>query len=214
LLEIASDESDLLYLLEKELTVWLQRRRPDLLFLHAAALERGGQAYVFVAESGSGKSTTAWGLLHHGFRYLSDELAPVDPKRLVVHAYPHAICLKQAPSVSGFELPYPTLNLGRTLHIPVASIPCAVVARPQPLGAVFLIRYDPELLEPTAESLRPAEAAARLYPHVLNALAHEDKGLSTALTLARTVPCFMLRTARLDRTCLLASSLVCTLAGR
>ena len=29
-----------------------------------------------------------WALSHHGFRYLSDELAPIDPGTLRVHPFP------------------------------------------------------------------------------------------------------------------------------
>ena len=86
--------SDLLFLLEKDLTVELQMRRSDLLFLHSAAIEWGGKAYLFAAEAGSGKSTTTWALLHHGFGYLSDELSPIDLDSLAVLPYPHALCLK------------------------------------------------------------------------------------------------------------------------
>jgi hypothetical protein len=214
LLDAESSESELLYALEKDLTVWLQRRRPDLLFLHAAALERNGKAYVLAADSGSGKSTTAWGLLHYGFRYLSDELAPVDLNGMQVHGYPHALCLKDAPSDPRFLLPDATIDLGRTLHVPVHSMPAPVAGSPQPLGAVFLIRYHPELREPFAERLRPAEAAARLYPNVLNALAHPEKALPAVLEIARAVPCFMLQTAQLHPTCLLASSLVANMDTR
>src|SRR5262245_64534013 len=55
---------DLLFLLEKDVTVELQKRRSELLFLHAAGVEWRGKAYLFAADAGSGKSTTAWALLH------------------------------------------------------------------------------------------------------------------------------------------------------
>lgn len=214
LLEADASAGDLLYALEKDLTVWLQKRRPDLLFLHAAALEKRGKVYVFAADSGSGKSTTAWGLLHHGFRYLSDELAPVDLNTMQVHGYPHALCLKDAPPDARFSLPETTMYLGRTRHVPVHSMPGGIGDWPQPLAAVFLIRYHPELEEPAAHPLKASEAAARLYPNVLNALAHPGKALPAVLTITRGVPCFMLRAAKLHATCLLVSSLVAELERR
>src|SRR5262245_31331905 len=42
---------ELLYLLEKDLTVRLQELRPELLFLHSAAVECAGKAYLFAAEA-------------------------------------------------------------------------------------------------------------------------------------------------------------------
>ena len=76
----ASDDGDFLFQMEKEITIEIQKRRPDLYFLHAAVLDYNGLGLLLVANSGGGKSTTTWALLHHGFRYLSDELAPIDLK--------------------------------------------------------------------------------------------------------------------------------------
>ena len=58
--------------------------------------DRLGHMWV-LGKTGAGKSTTAWGLLHHGFSYLSDELAPIDLETLEVLPYRHALCLKRRP---------------------------------------------------------------------------------------------------------------------
>ncbi|HRO37921.1 HprK-related kinase A [Thauera sp.] len=50
----------------------------DHLVLHAAVLERGGRALLLSADPGSGKSTLCAGLVHSGWRLLSDELALVE----------------------------------------------------------------------------------------------------------------------------------------
>src|SRR5262245_48878322 len=65
-------------LIDEQLAIGFQRLRPELLFLHAAVLAAGERAFLLVAPSGGGKSTTTWALTHHGFGYLSDELAPVE----------------------------------------------------------------------------------------------------------------------------------------
>ena len=203
----ATGLDDLVYCLEKDLTVELQRRRPDLFFLHAAAVEWRGNAVVLAADSGSGKSTTAWALLHHGFRYLSDELAAIDPDTLQVFAYPHAVCLKRAPP-SPYVLPAATLHLGRTIHVPVTALPAALADDPLPLGAVFLIRHDPDLAHPQLRRLGVVEASARIYVTALNALAHSDRGLDVALRIAQRVPCFALGTAELGETCAVIRSAI------
>lgn len=190
---------ELVYWLEKDITIELQRRRRDLLFLHAAALEFQGRAFLLAADAGSGKSTTTWALLHHGFAYLSDELSPIDPQTLEVFAYPHAICLKQAPPAP-YGLPMTAMDLGRTLHIPVEALPAPPGEVPRPLGGIFLIRHDPGLESPRLRSLSTAEAAARIYPTALNVLAHPDRGLAVVLDLVRSVPCFALATAGLAAT--------------
>jgi hypothetical protein len=197
---VATGLDELVYSLEKDLTIELQRRRPDLFFVHAATLERHGTAVVLAGDSGSGKSTTAWALLHHGFRYLSDELACIEPDTLRVFAYPHAVCLKRAPP-EPYTLPAATLHLGRTRHVPTTALPSPLANEPLPLGAVFLIRRDPHLVSTQLHRLGAAEASARIYITALNALAHPDRGLGIALQIAKRVPCFALGTAGLGESC-------------
>jgi len=204
---VVTEVADLVFHLDKALTIALQERRPDLLFLHAAALERDGCAYLLVGESGHGKSTTAWGLSYHGFRYLSDELSPIDLGSMRVGAYPHALCLKRRP-----PLPYrlPTgqvLNLGATIHVPVAALPGGVARGPCPLGAVLFVRYREELRESELRALGRAEAGARMYVSTLNALAHAQQGIDAVLQVAGNVPCFSLDAADLGSACELVSRL-------
>src|SRR5262249_49284843 len=71
-------DADFLYALEKEITIQAQIRRPDLYFVHSAVLAFEGRTVLLIGEPGAGKSTLTWALLHHGFDYLSDELAPID----------------------------------------------------------------------------------------------------------------------------------------
>lgn len=198
----ARDFSDLLFVLEKDLIVEVQKRRPDRLFLHAAALDWKGRACLLAGDTGSGKSLVTWALLHNGFAYLSDELSPVDLDSLHVAPYPHALCLKQQPPPS-HPLPGQAIHLGRTIHIPVAFLPAPAIPEPRPLGAVFFLRYGPELREPDLRAIGPAEAGARLYLNALNALSHPDRGLDAVLRIARQVPAYTIASAGLDATCAL-----------
>ena len=198
---------DLLSLLEEDLVVALQRRLPNLLFLHSASVEWDGKAYLFAAESGSGKSTTTWGLLRHGFGYLSDELSPVELDSLAVLPYPHALCLKQPPPAP-YPLPEHAIHLGRTIHIPAGTLAVASVSAPRKIGAVFLVRHDPGLHAPALRKLSLAEASARLYVTALNPLAHPNHGLDAVARIAEHAPCYSLESADLSSTCTLIRSLV------
>jgi hypothetical protein len=46
----------------------------SLYSLHSSALYRNGVGYLFSGDSGSGKTTTALGLVAHGFKYASDDV--------------------------------------------------------------------------------------------------------------------------------------------
>jgi hypothetical protein len=197
----ARQTADLLFLLEKDIVVELQHRRTDLLFLHAAALVHRGRAYVLAGDSGHGKSTTAWGLLHHGFGYLSDELAPIDLVHFEVLAYPHALCMKRAPPP---EYPLPAegvLDLKSTFHVPAQSLPQVSAEARCPLEAVLFVRYRKDATTPVLRQLGRAEAGARLYVASLNALAHPQRGLDAVAHIAQQVSSFALEAADLASTC-------------
>jgi hypothetical protein len=202
-----ADRGDLLFMLEKDITVELQRRRADLFFLHAAAIEWEGTALLLAGESGSGKSTTTWGLLHHAFRYLSDELSPVDLNTMCVVPYPHALCLKQNPPPR-YALPPSAIRLGRTIHLPVDTLPAPTVSGPRALGGVFLVTHRPDIRRQEMRSIGPAEASARLYVVALNALAHPNQGLQAVVRISQHVPCFALSSSDLSATCALMCSTV------
>jgi len=209
--EISSDEAPeymLVYLLEKLIAIDLQRLRTDLYFVHSSALSRNGRVIMIAAVSGTGKSTATWALLQHGFDYLSDELAPVDPLTLLVHPYPHALCLKTRPP-GPYPLPEALLRTEKTLHIPVDSLPAAVVSQPAPLRALIFLQRDSArpVTVPSYTRVSPAEAGARLYANTLNALAHPGSGLDAAIRIAGAVPAFNVQAGGLQATCELISDL-------
>jgi hypothetical protein len=203
----ASDDGEFLFLFEKDMTIELQKLRRDLYFVHSAVLEFAGQAFMLVGTSGSGKSTTTWALLHHGCRYFSDELAPVDLQTLDIHPYPHALCLKAIPPTP-YVLPKTTLYTSRSLHVPVEDLRAGAGTRAAPLRAIFFSSYRPEACRPTLRPISSAEAATRLFANALNALAHPADGLDGAIAIAKQTFCFELFTADLPATCTLVTSML------
>jgi hypothetical protein len=203
------DFHELLYVVDKAITLELQRRRPDLLFLHAAAVEWQGEVHLLLGEPGAGKSTTAWALLHHGFGYLSDELAPVDVASLQVLPYPRALGLKSVPA--GFPVPRGVLRTPRTLHLPTRALRSDIVREARPVRSLMLLRYDARNAAPSLRPLSPAEAAARVYVNALNALAHPARGLDAVLALASGVPSHAVECADLASTVELVRATVASL---
>jgi hypothetical protein len=209
---VAAHDGEFMFLFEKDMTIELQKLRRDLYFIHAAALAVSGGALLLVAASGKGKSTTTWALLHHGFDYLSDEMAPLDLNAMTVEPYPHAICLKKVPP-SPYFLPAEAVRTASTLYVPTTQLPNSAVFGPMPLSVIFFIEYCPNLSYPVLFPLSPAEAAARLFVHALNPLAHAQDGLIGAATVARKIPSFRLDSAGLRLTAELLSKTMQDIVG-
>ena len=195
----AKNDGELIRMLEHDITIELQKERCDLYFLHGAALEFSGKGVALIAPSGSGKSTITWGLLHHGFNYLSDELVPVDLKSMTVYPYARALSLKAEPA-GDYPLPLSTLRTSSTLHIPVEHLPSRIARPLANLTAIFFIRYEPTVSRPELKLLTKATAAARLFANALNPLAHKGEGLDGAVTIVTGSWCFDLLTADVGMT--------------
>jgi len=192
------DADTLLWHLDKSLTIALQHQRPDLYFVHAAAVALAGGVGVLAAPPGTGKSTLTVGLLERGFTYLSDELAPIDVGTGLVHRYAHAVSLKSRPP-DAIRLPQGTVAIGRRFHMPTRLFS---VAGEEPLPLVAFI-FPERSSEPSAACRRigPSVGAAHLVANGLNALAHPNDGLDVAVALARHVPCFQVNIGDLSAAC-------------
>src|SRR5947207_2119645 len=57
----------------------LIRRRPDLLFFHAASIGMDGRAYLLIGPKGRGKTSVSLALAARGHAFLGDETAIVEP---------------------------------------------------------------------------------------------------------------------------------------
>jgi hypothetical protein len=207
LLRKAKSDGELIRELEHDITIELQKQRPDLYFLHGAALEFAGKGLALIGPSGSGKSTTTWELLNHGFSYLSDELIPLDLNTKTVYPYPHALCLKAEPT-GDHRLPMASLRTSTTFYVPVEHLPTRIAAPLAHLDALFFIRYDPLVRTPQLKPITKAMAAARLFANALNPLAHENDGLDGAVDIVKTSECIDLVTGDLRTTCRLINELV------
>lgn len=197
--EFLEDADELLFHLDKDLTIALQLQRPDLFFLHAAVVALDDRAVVFSAPSGTGKSTLALALLEDGFDYLSDELAPIDVQRLSVHPFPHALCLKSPPPAP-YCLPTRTLQTGKRYHLPADSLRGDARTQSLPIAAFIFLRPGSR----TTTAYRPitrGTAIAHLMSNALNSLAHPAAGLDVAAMLSQAAPCFELDSADLGAAC-------------
>ena len=112
------------------------------LIFHAAVVERSGRALILPAPPGSGKSTLCAGLIHRGWRLLSDELALIDPATSRVIPLARPVSLKN-----------------RSIDVIRAFAPAAVLSRPvhdTTKGTVAHMQATPDSVQRAAESATPA----------------------------------------------------------
>jgi hypothetical protein len=197
----ADDDADLVFQVDKAITLDLQFERPDLFFVHAAALASGSRAVVLAAPPGTGKSTLTLALTDLGLTYLSDELAPIDLDTLAVHPYPHGLCLKNAPP-QPLRMPADAVACGSRFHVPMS----APGDGPWTAAALVFLRRDAERFD--RREVSAGSAAAMLMANALNPLAHEGDGLEAAVRLAISVPAFEIDITELTRAATLVRGLL------
>ncbi len=206
-----NDDGALLYDLEKTLTIDLQRLRQDLLFIHSGVVARDGRGLLLVAASGTGKSTTTLALRALGFDYLSDELAPIDLNTGQVLPYPHALCLKRIPpGQSGY--PPGGLQTSRTFHLPAELLTGGRRPTAVPIAALVFLERGAE--GAACRPITAAEAGARLYSEVLNALAHPAHGLDAVLSVTARIPAFRVTMAGVSETAVAVAGTLPTAGAR
>ena len=93
----------------------ISKQAHQYLIVHSAVVERGGRALLLPAHPGSGKSTLTAGLVHRGFRLLSDEHALIRPEDGRIVPVPRPIALKNE-SIAVIQKLGPELVFGPTFH--------------------------------------------------------------------------------------------------
>ena len=190
-------------------------RRTDYLQVHAAVLSRHGHGVLFAAQSGSGKSTLAAGLIARGWKYLSDEIALVDPRTLYVHPFPKALCVKSGAfaEVRNLDLPfcgkryYVKGAKGQVAYVNPLCLGADAIGKPCPVRYVILPRYVPG---GAASLLRisQAQAAFELARNGMNRGAFRARAVSLFTEIAQGSQCFSLRTGPLAETGALLDALL------
>jgi HprK-related kinase A len=81
-------------LLEWGMNWCMAAHKHNYLLIHGAILEKNGEAIIFPAPPGSGKSTLCAYLANTGWRLLSDEMTVINIQTGLAHPFVRPICLK------------------------------------------------------------------------------------------------------------------------
>ncbi len=162
------------------------RSRKNLLWLHAGAAERGGKALLLPGGAGYGKSTMVTELIGKGWRYLSDEIAPLGMESDVVIAYPVRPQRRRRvgrilPTAEVDRLPREIIDIPDSLVVPGWT----------EVGAIVFPRYETGV-EAFLGRISVGEAAMNLLRNSLNSRDLKDLAVRRAAELAGRIPAYEL----------------------
>lgn len=180
-------------------------RAHQYLMLHAAVVERNGFAAVLAAPPGSGKSTLCAGLVHRGWRLLSDEIALVslDGASITPAVRPISLKNKSIEVIGAFV---PGAVFSRTTHgtskgsVTHMKIPVSALDR---MGETAVPRW---VIFPKYVADAPAELVQRPRGHSVLELGSNSfnytllglTGFEALTALVRASDCYQFSYGRLD----------------
>lgn len=161
--------------------------RRDLMWVHAGGVEQGGKAILFAGPSGNGKSTMVTVLCERGWRFLSDDIAPIRMDEDEVLPFPQKPRRRIDP---GREVTPDTLGLLERESVVID--PALVQRSATHIGGIVF---------PVFRAGAPAElrrvpqgdAAFKLIRDCTNFADHRAAAVARAARLARTIPVYELK---------------------
>jgi hypothetical protein len=142
-----------LELLDSQLRLYLGRKAPDAIFVHAGVVAHRARAIVMPATSFSGKTMLVAALIRAGAIYFSDEFAVLDRDGRV-HPYAKPLSIRED-------------GWAQTDH-PVAAFGGTAGEQALPVGAIVLTSYRPDA-EWSPRRLSPGEGALALLANAVPA---------------------------------------------
>lgn len=198
-----TDEEELLLYLEWLINGAVINRLGEFYQIHAGVVGKNGKGLLLPGPSESGKTTLLIGLLKNGFRYLSDEVALIDPETLRVLPFPRNLHVPKVNakflSLSSFPGPgsWPKIQ-ERKFQIEI-RMPAAQAGDPMGVTHVIFPSYSSSR-KPKLTPISRGMAVLEMVKSSLNFMHYGKVGVDTLIRLLAKAECFILTSNDLKQT--------------
>ena len=170
----------------EQVLLQFMKARKELLWLHAAGVERSGKALIICGGSGRGKSTVSTILCESGWRFMSDDVIALRMQS------EEALPFLQTPA----RRTYPGRNLlaeemGILTKEEVDVSPESLRRTPAPIAAVIFPTFDPEAT-PQLIPVSRGDAALKILGDTRNIVDHQERAVSRVAGLVRQIQSYSL----------------------
>jgi hypothetical protein len=171
---------------------WAAENQPDLLVVHAGAVEWQGLGIVVPGRSRTGKSSLIAALLEAGANYMSDEFAPLD-RDGNVHPYPRYLSLRHGDGATSLVPAAQFARRTATTQVPVRYVvdaryvPGSTFDPVRARGVGALMTLADNALVARSRPAHTMGILARLAPHVIVLRSDRGDAAAAAQTILDTV---------------------------
>lgn len=185
----------------------------DYQLIHAGAVSRGNEGIIFPAISGMGKTTLALKLVSHGFRFLSDEVACINPDIEIVEPFPRKVNIRHGsrkllrlPSKLGSIASPVGLEEEWEWTLDIEDIVPRSISESCTLRYIFFLRGFGS--QPRLESISGTDALFELFKFSMSPKDNPAALLFRFASCLNKIQCFNLVMGDLDETARLVTQLV------
>lgn len=209
------DPLRLLPFLEWHLNNTTLAKLDNYLQVHAGVIAKNGKGIILPASTEGGKTTLIIGLMMRGFKYLSDEVALIDPRTHNIFSFPKNLCLKEGafnlfdPLRIGIQSKeyYVRSSKGRVCFINPERITPNAIGCPCEVAFLIFPHYNPSNpLE--LKKISKSEAVLNMAKRLLNLPYFQGEWLDILVELAKKAECYNISVNNLPDTVELISHLV------
>jgi hypothetical protein len=168
----------------REVAIMLMETRPELLWLHAGAVAKGGAAVLLPGPWGSGKSSIATSLCASGWFYLSDDMVGIDMEKNAAVPFPITPLVREPTCALHADH---WMAIKREFRLSKRS----VCKKPQPLAVAVFPEYKPNA-PANLNRCDTLAASMKLFESCMNFRQHGEKAVAYIAELVRKIPVYQL----------------------